>query len=316
MPKLTGNGARRQPDPIIIYPEVMSASRATDIPAFHAAWLMDRMRAGQCEWQNPFNASQRRIVSFAKVEAIVFWSKNPAPLEPYLDEISGMGKKFYFQFTLNDYEAAGLEPGVPKLADRIATFARLAQKCKVIWRYDPVVLGGALSIGRHLRTIRSLMQKIGDCAEKLVFSFVDLYGVVRSNLKRLKPELRAPRQDEMEEFALGLAELRDAIAPGLKLASCAETGLDHAALGIEKSSCIDPVLINAMLGREICRPKQSGRLSLPACGDIPEAPVYEKDRGQRKECQCAPSKDIGGYRMHPCSHRCAYCYARHFGKSI
>lgn len=34
---------------------ILSASRATDIPAFYADWFVGRMREGWCEWQNPFN---------------------------------------------------------------------------------------------------------------------------------------------------------------------------------------------------------------------------------------------------------------------
>ena len=44
-----------------IAPLVISASRATDIPAFHAAWFMNRLRAGYCLWTTPFNARQRQV---------------------------------------------------------------------------------------------------------------------------------------------------------------------------------------------------------------------------------------------------------------
>ena len=38
---------------------IVSASRRTDIPAFHAEWFMERVRAGFADVPNPFNARQR-----------------------------------------------------------------------------------------------------------------------------------------------------------------------------------------------------------------------------------------------------------------
>lgn len=282
---------------------------------------MERLRAGYCEWQNPFNANQRQIVSFAETKAIVFWSKNPAPLIPHLDEIGDMGKKFYFQFTLNDYESEGLEPGIPALETRIATFAHLAPKYPVIWRYDPIVFGDRLTMNRHLQIVERLMHSLGEFTDKLVFSFVDLYGRVASYLGGHNSELRAPTLREMADFSGELTALRDKIAPHLKLATCAETDIDFATLGIEKNSCIDPALINELCGHEIFKKKRARKsgtqLSLvetPASKKQP-AMIFEKDKGQREACQCAPSKDIGSYRTHPCKHRCVYCYAGHARKA-
>ena len=85
-------------------PLVISASRATDIPAFHGAWFMGRLKAGFCRRKNPFNAVQESLISFEKTRVFVFWSKNPAPFLPELDAIRDAGFSFYFQFTLNDYE--------------------------------------------------------------------------------------------------------------------------------------------------------------------------------------------------------------------
>ena len=38
-----------------VAPVIVSASRRTDIPAFHAEWLVERLRAGYVKWANPFN---------------------------------------------------------------------------------------------------------------------------------------------------------------------------------------------------------------------------------------------------------------------
>ena len=36
-------------------PVIISASRATDIPAFYAEWFFRRLERGYCVWVNPFN---------------------------------------------------------------------------------------------------------------------------------------------------------------------------------------------------------------------------------------------------------------------
>ena len=67
-------------------PVVLSASRATDIPAFYADWFFTRLKRGYAVRRNPFNGI-RSYISFARVRVVVFWSKNPRPLFPYLGEL-------------------------------------------------------------------------------------------------------------------------------------------------------------------------------------------------------------------------------------
>src|ERR1039458_10756765 len=69
-----------------VAPEVISASRSTDLPAFYAKWFMNRLRQGFVKWVNPFN-QRRQYVSFKNARVIVFWSKNPKPLMQFLPEI-------------------------------------------------------------------------------------------------------------------------------------------------------------------------------------------------------------------------------------
>ena len=124
-------------------PFIISASRATDIPAFHGTWFMERLRAGFCRRRNPFNRAQESFISFEKTRLFVFWSKNPAPFLKYLPEIESTGRQFYFQYTLNDYEEEGLEPNLPVLRRRLDGFRRLADMVgpqRVIWRFYPIIL--------------------------------------------------------------------------------------------------------------------------------------------------------------------------------
>ena len=67
-------------------PLIISASRATDIPAFYADWFFRRLEKGYVRWRNPFSG-QDSYVSFGNTRFIVFWSKNPAPLLPYLPKV-------------------------------------------------------------------------------------------------------------------------------------------------------------------------------------------------------------------------------------
>ena len=83
---LTDNGKQVEASaPIII-----SASRSTDIPAFYAKWFFNRLAKGYCVWYNPFN-QQPIYISFKNCRVIVFWTKNPKPILPYLHILVGRG---------------------------------------------------------------------------------------------------------------------------------------------------------------------------------------------------------------------------------
>ncbi|MDR2744755.1 MAG: DUF1848 domain-containing protein [Desulfovibrio sp.] len=298
-----------------IAPLVISASRATDLPAFHADWFMDGLRRGYCIWTNPFNRKQKLLVSFEKCRLIVFWSKNPAPVIPYLDEIAARGISFYFQFTLNDYVREGLEPHVPSLPRRIETFRSLSEKIgreRVLWRFDPVLTAGALPPDEVLRRIDALGRQLSAHTTKLVFSFADIaaYTRVAANLARLCPSAREAAPEERLRFARQLAALNKTWPHRLVLATCAEPD-DIARLGIEKNRCIDGDLISKLCreDKEILREYGAG----PERASRPGGNGGRKDKGQRAACGCALSKDIGFYNS--CRHFCAYCYAGHAFKA-
>lgn len=297
-----------------IAPLIISASRATDIPAFHMEWFMERLRQGYCEWQNPFHAAQKQYISLRHCQVLVFWSKNPKALLPQIAELEERGLAFYIHYTLNDYEAEGLEPRVPPLGERLDTFRALAErlgKHRVIWRYDPIILGDQLSVEKNLERIQRIGDQVAPYTEKLVFSFVDMYRKTRSALKKHAhgqnaQQLRAPREDEMRALATGLATLTQNW--GLNVATCAEA-VAFADLGIPPNSCIDPALIRRLCPNDAALAALLGwqkptQLSLTAQQN--KAPT-KKDPGQRPLCRCAPSKDIGRY--HSCGHGCVYCYA-------
>ena len=301
-----------------IAPLVISASRSTDIPAFHADWFMHRLRQEYCAWVNPFNRDQKTYISFSNCRVIVFWSKNPEPILRYLDDISMMGKKFYFQYTINDYRKENFEPNVPELDHRIETFIKIYDKVgkdKIIWRYDPILRTRNLSLDEILDRIYRIGEKISLYTKKLVLSFADIanYSRVAYNLNKKDSSARELNKDERLYFAQKLSEMNSAWSNKLVLATCAEI---EELSGITHNKCIDDALICKICpsDKEIANkygklPRQPSLL-----GNILTTPKKLKDEGQRDECGCIPSKDIGAYNT--CLHLCTYCYANHTRKAV
>ena len=167
-------------------PEIVSASRSTDIPAFYSDWFFSRLKKGYSAWTNPFNGV-KSYVSYKKTRFIIFWSKNPEKLIPHLDYLKEHSVSCYIQYTLNDYDDECLEKGVPKLADRIQTVKKLVEtlgKGHVIWRFDPLILTDIIDVDLLLKKIENIAEQLVGYTDKLVFSFADImaYRKVRANL--------------------------------------------------------------------------------------------------------------------------------------
>lgn len=78
-------------------PIIISASRATDIPAFYSDWFINRINKGYIKWINPYNGNPV-YVALNKIRLIVFWSKNPKPMFKHLDFFNE--KKYIIIFNL------------------------------------------------------------------------------------------------------------------------------------------------------------------------------------------------------------------------
>lgn len=312
-------------------PVIVSASRSTDIPAFYAEWLLGRLRKGYCVWRNPFSG-RPSYVSFARCRVIVFWTKNPEPIMPLLPELDRRGIRYYFHFTLNDYDAEGFEPNVPPVERRVRAFRSLADaigKERVIWRYDPILVSPRLTPDVILGRIGRLGDALRGCAERLIFSFIDVRGYrnVQANLSATQ-EFGAgnalcaePTAMQRAEIVRGLAALRDrwrAEGWDMTLAACAEEE-DVYAHGIERSACVDAELMKRIFAGDAELVYYLHTLKWPEAGlfGIPPIPAKArsvKDPGQRKACGCMVSKDIGVRST--CRHFCVYCYANASRESV
>ena len=317
-------------------PVILSASRSTDIPAFYAQWFINRLKAGSVVWTNPFNRRQQINVSFKNTKVVVFWSKNPKPLIPYLQELDDRGIHYYFQFTLNDYEKEGFEPNVPPLQERIETFQTLSERIgreKVIWRFDPLMLTSTLTPSDLLKRIWNTGNQLKGYTNKLVFSFVDVkaYRKVQRNLVKETSFFTKSNIEEAElndaqiaEIVEGLVKIREhwkSEGWNISLASCSEK-MDLKQYDIEHNRCIDGELMKRIFADDKALVYYLNYGKLPETNGLfadethlsPIGMEQWKDKGQRKLCGCMISKDIGMYDI--CPHRCVYCYANPAGSQV
>ena len=308
-------------------PIIVSASRATDIPAFYADWFFKRLEEGYSVWKNPFNGVPS-YVSYQNTRFIVFWSKNPFPLLKHLDELERRNIGSYIQYTLNDYEAEGLEKGVPPLPFRIDTFKKLVDrlgKGRVIWRFDPMLLTDNITIESLLEKVERIGDQLVGYTEKLVFSFADIlsYRKVKANLDKNQISYQDWTNSQMLEFAERLATLNKKW--GYTLATCGEEA-NLKQFDIVKNRCVDDELIIRLTYEDktlmdflkvTIHPLPIADLFGNADPLPPDAIILpngtyathgdNRDKGQRQFCGCIKSKDIGEYNT--CPHLCEYCYA-------
>jgi len=253
---------------------------------------MNRVRAGWCAVPNPLNMKQVSTVSLdpREVDAIVFWSKNPAPLVPHLDELDKRGFRYYFQFSLNDYPTE-LEPKMPSIAARLRTFGAVSQHVgpqRVVWRYDPIIISNITPIEFHRERFSWIAERLHGVTRRVMVSIVDFYQKTDRRLSHLEQEgFRFDREAASSASMVSL--LKDlattAKAHDIEIFSCAEARHDGET-EIPPGRCIDERLLNRLWSLNL---------------------RYRKDGTQREFCLCMASKDIG--INDTCIHGCPYCYA-------
>ena len=263
---------------------ILSASRRTDIPNYYSEWLARRFRAGFLCVRNPMNFRQvsRITLNPNVIDCIVFWTKNPAPMLPYLDEYRRY--MYYFQFTLTGY-GKDIEPGLPdKRRILIPAFCELADRIgrdRVIWRYDPIFLSDHYTLDYHVKAFTRIAEALAGRTRRVVISFLDDYEKTKRNMKGIN--IHGLTKEKMRRLAHSFAVIAGRY--GMEIQTCAEK-IDLSEYGITHGACIDREYIEHLLG---CRLRAG------------------KYHGQRPECRCMESVEIGSY--HTCRNGCRYCYA-------
>lgn len=260
---------------------IINTGQRTDIPAFYAEWLANRLKEGFVCVRNPYNPDQvsRYRLDPSVVDVIGFCTKNPSPMFPYMDLLKDYGQ--YWYITITPY-GRDIEPNVPdkhRLIEDFRTLSGMVGIHSIGWRYDPIFLSERYSIDYHLRAFDQIASALDGCTKTAVISFIDLYPKVRRNF----PEAREVSRDD--RILLGREMIRIASFHGMTLRPCAE-GDELAPYGADCGGCMRISDYETAIGKRLNAPKQ---------------------KGARAACACYLSCDIGAYNT--CKHLCRYCYA-------
>ena len=267
---------------------IISASYKTDIPTFYGDWFMNRLRAGYCKMVNPYNQKAIRVsLKRVDVEGIVFWTKNVAPFIKHLAEVRDREFPFVVQHTINAYPRT-LERSVVDSSRSVDAFKQVAQKHgprTCVWRYDTVVMSSETPRQWHLESFSRIASQLRGHTDEVVISFVHFYQKTLRNMNKAAEEFGFDWYDpELDEKRSLLSEfVKIAAENEMKLSICAQREL--IVDGAYDAKCVDADRLMEIAGRDF----------------------RSNQKGNRKECGCFASRDIGEYDT--CPHGCVYCYA-------
>ncbi len=270
---------------------VISASRRTDIPLYFVGWLDRVVRQGYVDVPQPYNGRVRRVSLLPQdVHTVVLWSKDFRPLLRHAAAREALSRydQVYCHLTVTGLGGTPLEPSIAPWQEVIAqlpeltSFAGDARRVSV--RYDPIVHWyEGDEVRSNLPPAEPILREVSKAGiHNVRVSFATLYGKVA---RRRGWRWYDPTPEERLRIARELSKLAHAF--GITLYACSQHDLQKA--GITPSRCIDGELLSGLHPHK-----------LPA--------ALGKDRGQRAECGCTPSVDIGSYQMR-CPNGCRYCYA-------
>ena len=163
---------------------ILNISGRTDIVAFYMPWFMSRYHEGFVDVRNPIYPKLVSRIYFNDVDLIVFCTKNPHPILPYLKE---MNKPILFQVTLTSYKK-DIEPNVfdkKQVILDIKEISNLLGKENVYVRYDPIFLNDYYTIDYHIRAFEKLCKELDGYITHMIVSFIDDYKNVRENMNVL-----------------------------------------------------------------------------------------------------------------------------------
>ena len=260
---------------------IINTGCRTDIPAFYAKWLMNRIREGYVLVRNPYNPNQvtKYNLSPEVVDCLAFCTKNPEPMLTYLDELDKY--KQYWFVTITPY-GKDIEPNVPDKKKIMESFKKLSNHIGVDaigWRYDPIFIGDGFDVNKHVECFEKMAKELKGYTHNCTISFLDLYEKVKRNAPNINP----PTKQEQIEIAKAFSKIGKENNMVIH-ACCEKTYLSK--YGLQCNGCMSQEIVEKAINNTLQPPKR---------------------KNLRQECNCLMGNDIGAYNT--CGHLCKYCYA-------
>lgn len=261
---------------------IINTGSRTDTVQYYTEWILKRFENGYVYSRNPMYPEKvtKYILSPDIVDCVVFCSKNYKPILPYLELITGKYNTYFF-YTITAY-GKDVEPNVPSIDESIEILKNLASivgKQRIAWRYDPVLLTDKYTKVRHYQTFEYMAQKLSPYVDRCVFSFVDMYKKLKVNM----PELIVISENDKVDIARNLGNI--AKKYNMLIQTCA-TDAEYKSFGINTSGCITADIL-----------EKANNIKFK----------YIRHVGNRVNCQCIETRNIGDYDT--CPNGCKYCYA-------
>lgn len=226
----------------------------------------------------------QKVQRSRKLQGIVFWTKDPRNFINHFGLRAVLSSyPSIINFTLTGLAGSIWEPNVPDpsvLVSAIKELATLLPAGAIRWRFDPIIVDD--SVFKRFNEMHSLLLDAGVAVENVTLSFPDIYKKVQDRLKQSNISLSLLSIEQKKDILKRLYTIS-----GLKLQLCCEDELLDVE-GVEKGCCVDGRLFTKLYATDLSE--------------------LRKDRGQRAECGCMQSTDIGSYDQ-PCPANCLYCYA-------
>lgn len=258
---------------------ILMVSGRCDIVAFYTKWFINRYREGYVDVRNPFNPKLVSRINFNDVDLIMFCTKNPIPIIPYLKEIN---KPILFHVTLTSYNK-DIEPNVPdkkKVIEAIKEISKVIGIDNIYIRYDPILINNKYTVDYHIKAFDKLCKLLNGYTKHIIISFIDIYKNVVNNSKYLN--LSDITEEDYKK--IGLSFSRIAKENNMTVQTCFEDNTLEE-YGFIKEDCLSATLAYKLTGKIF---------------DIQTA-------RKEKKCHCVKMVDIGVYNS--CKHLCKYCYA-------
>ncbi len=273
---------------------IISASRRTDLIAHFPVYLSEALKKRKAVVIGTFKGKYEVDLSPDNVHTIVLWSKdfsNIVSNKYDLKEILSEYSQLYFLFTITGLGGTFLEPLVPKPEIAISQIDDLVKIAgnpeRVAIRFDPIIYwkkdGNLESNLYYFNEVVKATEKSG--VKRIIFSFMSIYPKCVRRAEKAGIEWIDLEIGKKREIVQRLYERVEKF--GLELLNCCNP--ETLEFGAKKASCIDGELLNRI------HPK-GWKVEI------------KKDPGQRKDCGCNYSVEIGSY-VQSCPHACLYCYA-------